>query len=222
MKHNISNLDKSKLLVALFNNAKKSQWTAATIKNKICPDPWVYNLNKDRHDEDLSTQLSKLELTETEAQKLLASSKYIDYIGPVLIKIDFSKPDIDTTLYDADNHKFGEPTQSAHTVISELRNNTQTLLTTVQQGAIKGAKYGTLAAISVAGIGLFATNSAIEMSKSGPAAPAYLLPAIMFTGLTAYGPPIVLALSIILCTSVAAGKHCLFGPEENNQNRPGI
>lgn len=86
MKHNISGLDKVKLLIALYDNAKNSAWTKGTLRNM----PF------------LSGQ--KLELSEDKARQLLDSNSYIDYVGPVLIKTSFSDDIIDTTSYDKDHH----------------------------------------------------------------------------------------------------------------------
>jgi hypothetical protein len=41
---NTLGIEKHKLLIALFNNAKRSKWTEATVGNSVCPDPFVRSL----------------------------------------------------------------------------------------------------------------------------------------------------------------------------------
>ncbi|WP_419418539.1 hypothetical protein ACNVED_08210 [Legionella sp. D16C41] len=102
MTHDISGLDKAKLLIALYDNAKNSAWTKGTLRNM----PF------------LSGQ--KLELSEEKARQLLSNNSYIDYVGPVLIKTSFSGDTIDTSSYDRDHHGNGGA-KLAGDVISELR-----------------------------------------------------------------------------------------------------
>ena len=102
MKHDISGLDKAKLLVALYDNAKNSAWTKGTLRNM----PF------------LSGQ--KLELSEDKARDLLSKNSSVDYVGPVLIKTSFSGDTIDTSSYDRDHHGNGGA-KLAEDVISALR-----------------------------------------------------------------------------------------------------
>ena len=44
MQINITGLDKAKVLVALYNNAKNSKWTHLTIGSEMCPDPAVLKI----------------------------------------------------------------------------------------------------------------------------------------------------------------------------------
>src|SRR5262245_22243227 len=104
MKHDISRLNKAHLLVALYENAKTSKWTRATIENEICRDPYVFNMLREKYQPEVNAKFAKLVLTEDQAQKLLDSPS-IDYIGPVLIKINFSGDKIDTSAYDEAHQK---------------------------------------------------------------------------------------------------------------------
>lgn len=102
MRHDITGLNKAAVLVALYDNAKNSNWTKATISNI----PFL--------------AAQKLELNTEKAQQLLAANSRIDYIGAVLIKIDFSGNTIDTSSYDKDHHGNGGA-KLAVTVISAMR-----------------------------------------------------------------------------------------------------
>lgn len=116
----ISGLDKAKVLVELFNNAKRSKWTQATIGNSMCPDEFVRDMLASIYQPQVDEAINKLELSVEEARLLLIKSFKVDYIGAVLIRIDFSREKIDTSLYDQDNHGNGGA-ELAETVISMLR-----------------------------------------------------------------------------------------------------
>ncbi len=118
MKINIIGLNKAKILVALFENAKKSKWTEATIGNTMCQDASVRSMMSDIYQPRINDEIKKLELTEDAATQLLSSCSSIDYVGPVLISIDFSTDIIDTNIYDRNNHKNGG-CKSAEDVIYE-------------------------------------------------------------------------------------------------------
>lgn len=120
MRYDISGLDKAKLLVALYDNAKNSKWTKATIGNIMCPDSFVCDMMSSVYQPKIEAKIKKLELTEEMAEKLLASSSQVDYVGPVLININFSGDEIDTTSYDKYNHGKGGA-ELAGDVVSELR-----------------------------------------------------------------------------------------------------
>jgi len=96
----IHGIDKSKLLIELFNNAKKSKWTKATIGNEMCPDEFVQDMLAHIYQPQIQEKINQLHLSEERSKSLLESSGYVDYIGPVAIKIDFSKDTIDVAQYD--------------------------------------------------------------------------------------------------------------------------
>jgi hypothetical protein len=75
---NIKHLNKAKVLAALYNNSK------ALGMGRLQFDPE--------------------EMTESEAQKLLDQNeyKYFDYLKGRVMKIDLSKDDLDTRLYNRD------------------------------------------------------------------------------------------------------------------------
>lgn len=100
---NIQGLDKSELLLALYNNAKSSDWTRATIRNL----PFLTIPN----------------LTVEQAKEQLSRSSYVDYIGPVLIKINFSRDSISTDIYDRDN----TGVKTASKIVEELKAATLTI-----------------------------------------------------------------------------------------------
>lgn len=120
MNLNISGLDKAKLLVALYNNAKDSRWTEASIGNSMCPDSFVRELIGHFYQPRIDAEIKKLELSEEIAQKLLASCSRVEYIGPVKIMIDFSTDTIDPAIYDRDNYGNGGA-RPAEDVVSGLR-----------------------------------------------------------------------------------------------------
>lgn len=115
-----SGLDKAKLLVALYDNAKNSKWTKATIGNTMCPDSFVRDMMSSFYQPKIEAEIKKLELSEEMAEKLLASNSQVDYVGSVLIKINFSSDKIDTAHYDKYNHGNGGA-ELAGDVVSELR-----------------------------------------------------------------------------------------------------
>jgi hypothetical protein len=121
MKIDITGLNKAQLLVALYNNAKTSEWTKATIGNEICPDEFVRNMHKDIFQPRIDKRIQELSLTEEDANQLLNSKRnQIDYIGPVCIKINLSGNEIDTEWYDKTHNKNGGA-ELAEIVVTKLK-----------------------------------------------------------------------------------------------------
>ena len=129
MKLDITGLNKAQLLVALYNNAKNSVWTQATIGNKLCPDEFVLSMLKDTFQPEIDAQIKGLNLTEKEADELLAYGDKIGYIGPVLIKMNLSGNEVDTTRYDKDHRcSDGGTPELAKNIIAQLRAGNTNLL----------------------------------------------------------------------------------------------
>lgn len=116
----IGGLDKAKVLVELFNNAKRSQWTQATVGNTMCPDKFVRDMLAHIYQPRIDAAINELSFSEQEAEALLNKSLKVEYIGAVLIRIDFSQDKIDTSKYDQDHHGNGGA-ELAERVISALR-----------------------------------------------------------------------------------------------------
>jgi hypothetical protein len=120
-KVNIHGIDKHTLLVALFNNAKKSKWTEGSIGNLMCPDEFVRDMMADFYQPRIEEKINQLYLSEEKAKSILESSKYVDNISYVAIRIDFSKDIIDVTKYD-ELHKQGNNILSAKDIVDSLRS----------------------------------------------------------------------------------------------------
>lgn len=64
------------------------------------PDPYLLNTLRDAYQKEIDAEIEKLNLSFSEALSILKRKKYVDYIGPVEIKIDFSKNILNTDKYD--------------------------------------------------------------------------------------------------------------------------
>lgn len=103
MKLDITGLDKANLLVALYNNAKNSAWTKATLRSR----PF--------------SNTKQIELTKEIALEILDEGWFVQYIGAVFIYISFFNETIDTECYDREHHNKGNA-KSAQDVIALLRD----------------------------------------------------------------------------------------------------
>jgi hypothetical protein len=139
MKININGLDKVKVLMALYDNAKKSTYTQESIANSLWPDEFIFKQNRAYFQPKVDTAISTLELTEEGARVWLADPYRLSSIGLVSIKIDFSNDDIDTTSYDEDHQAKGGA-KLALDIINALRSEsnfkvgTKTQITSVGKG----------------------------------------------------------------------------------------
>jgi hypothetical protein len=109
------------LLLALFNNAKKSKWTEATIRNLICTDEFVRKLPifTTTYGPQIADKINKINLSEENAIAILKSNSRVDYIDEVGIKIDFSGDIIDVGQYES-MHKESDGVLSVEDVIKSL------------------------------------------------------------------------------------------------------
>ncbi|KTD53829.1 hypothetical protein Lsan_3493 [Legionella santicrucis] len=126
MKVNIQGLPKHQVLIALYENAKNSQWTYNTMAIKICNshEPCITRY----YQTEINDAFMSMVLTEEEAQTNLSANLYVDYIGFIAIKISFTEDLIDVSNYDKLHHNFDksnrayvEPVKEASDVINDLR-----------------------------------------------------------------------------------------------------
>lgn len=103
MKHDITGLDKANLLVALYNNAKNSAWTKATLRSR----PF--------------SNMKQTELTKEIALEILDEGSLVQYVGAVFIYISFFNNIIDTECYDREHYNKGNA-KSAQDVIALMRD----------------------------------------------------------------------------------------------------
>jgi hypothetical protein len=123
----VCDIDKPQLLIELFNNAKKSKWTEATIGNEMCPDEFVRDIERDIYQPLIQKKLAQLSLSEEKAKSILAYNQYVDYIGPVAIKINFSKNMINVTAYN-ETHAKGNNIKRAEELVRSLKEKLHRLL----------------------------------------------------------------------------------------------
>lgn len=112
---NIEGLPKELVLIALFNNVyNKSEFSCRISRNVA--DLHMFHSLKPPVNMDVT-------LGEFEARKMLSKGKYIDYIGPVMFKIDFSENTIDARQYDTDHKTGTNHIKTAKECIDELRHS---------------------------------------------------------------------------------------------------
>ncbi|MFA5960162.1 MAG: hypothetical protein WC785_06565 [Tatlockia sp.] len=120
MKVNIQGLPKPQVLMALFENAKKSQRTYYTVAIRICksPEPCIIRA----YQTEMDDQFKSMVLTEGEAQSMLSRNLYVDYHEMVAMKILFSENEIDTSEYDRLHYRADdESIKKASDVIKDLK-----------------------------------------------------------------------------------------------------
>lgn len=110
---------KAKVLVALYNNAKTSQRTRQVIFFTKVPDPYLFNTIGDLYKKEIDDEIKSLNLDLPQAILILKKRSYVDYLGPVEIKIDFSQDNIDTTFYDK-AHCQENSVKSAAVIINDI------------------------------------------------------------------------------------------------------
>jgi hypothetical protein len=118
---NTQGIEKHILLLALFNNAKKSKWTEGTIGSLICPDEFVRNsaIFLNAYGAQIADKINNLSLSEENAKAILKSGSRVDYINEVGIKIDFSGDTIDVGHYEL-MHKKSDVVLSVEDLIESL------------------------------------------------------------------------------------------------------
>lgn len=124
MKVDITGINKAQLLRALFNNAKNSQLMADQITVAISLAQFLGSSKVDRRVVD--AHIKALTITDEDADNYLNSQRYINSVGDIMILMDLSGDEVDTTRYDQIHGcSDGGTPDLAKNIVAKLRNPQQ-------------------------------------------------------------------------------------------------